>query len=159
MITDGQKRAIVSSWRLVVPIADTAADLFYKRLFELKPEFRALFPDNMDRQKQKLVRMLEFIVKALDFPESAWRQTVRVEDDLFLVIVALGRRHSELYRVLDEYYAPVGEALIWALDYGLGDAFTDEVRAAWIQIYGLLAMTMKMGGRAGVEPASASYRN
>ena len=30
MFTDNEKKAILGSWRLVVPIADTAADLFYK---------------------------------------------------------------------------------------------------------------------------------
>ncbi len=41
MMTDEEKAAIKNSWRLVIPIAETAADLFYKRLFELKPEYRS----------------------------------------------------------------------------------------------------------------------
>lgn len=158
MITEAHKRAIVSSWRLVGPISDTAADLFYKRLFELKPEYRRLFPDDMASQKAKLMRMLSFVVKSLDFPDSAWLQNVPDDNDLFLVIVALGRRHVELYHVTDEAYAPVGEALTWALDYGLGEAFTDEVRTAWSQVYALLATTMKLG-TASVRPADRSFQH
>lgn len=158
MITEAHKRAIVSSWRLVGPISETAADLFYKRLFELKPEYRRLFPEDMASQKAKLMRMLSFVVKSLDFPDSAWLQNVPDDNDLFLVIVALGRRHVELYHVTDEAYAPVGEALTWALDYGLGEAFTDEVRTAWIQVYTLLATTMKLG-TASVHPADRSFRH
>lgn len=158
MITDAQKRAIVSSWRLVGPISETAADLFYKRLFELRPQYRALFSEDMDRQKQKLMKMLGFVVKALDYPDNAWTQTVPEEDDLFLVVVALGRRHSDLYGVSDDAYEPVGEALAWALDYGLGEAFTEDVRSAWAHVYSVLANTMRMG-RAAVRPPDASYRH
>jgi hemoglobin-like flavoprotein len=89
--------------------------------------------------------MLAFIVKSLDWPDSAWRETVAEEDDLFLVVLALGRRHSELYAVPDAAYATVGDALLWTLDYGLGKEFTPPVRAAWTKVYGLLANAMKMG--------------
>jgi hemoglobin-like flavoprotein len=145
MLTDKQKVLIRDSWRLVVPIAETAADLFYKRLFETNPEYRALFKADMTAQKRKLISMLSFVVRSLDWPDSAWRETVDEENDLFLIVLALGRRHSTLYRVPDESYEAVGQALVWTLDYGLGKAFTEEVRAAWLQVYRLVAMTMKMG--------------
>jgi len=64
MITDQQKVAILESWKMVVPIAETAADLFYRRLFELEPSYRELFPEDLTEQKRKLVKMLAFIVKA-----------------------------------------------------------------------------------------------
>ena len=145
MITDDEKAAIKESWRLVVPIADTAADLFYKRLFELRPEYRRLFTDDMRAQKRKLVALLSFVVKSLDWPESAWRETVPEEDDLCLIVLALGRRHTELYKIPDASYDAVGEALLWTLDYGLGKKFDARTRAAWTRVYQLLALTMKMG--------------
>ena len=86
MLTDRQKDVLRESWRLVVPIADTAADLFYKRLFELRPDYRALFKSDLARQKKKLLAMLAFIVKSIDWPESAWQDSVREDDDLFLII-------------------------------------------------------------------------
>lgn len=145
MITDETKRAILDSWRLVVPIAETAADLFYQRLFELEPKYRPLFPKDMREQKQKLLKMLTFIVRSLDWPMEQWRETVPEEEDLFLVVLAMGRRHHELYNIPDDSYPVVGEALLWTLDYGLGDAFTDEVREAWTNVYTLLARTMQLG--------------
>lgn len=145
MLTGAQKQAIRRSWELVVPIADTAADLFYKRLFEIAPQYRRLFKQDMKAQKRKLVAMLAFIVKAIDWQDDAWRDRVDPEEDLFLVVLALGRRHSELYSVPDEGYDAVGEALLWTLDYGLGEAFTTEVRDAWTRVYWLLSKTMKMG--------------
>jgi hemoglobin-like flavoprotein len=69
----------------------------------------------------------------------------RREDDLFLVVLALGRRHTELYSVPDAAYATVGEALLWTLDYGLGKQFTPPVRAAWTKVYGRVSTAMKMG--------------
>lgn len=151
MLNDAEKKLIQNSWRLVVPIKDTAADLFYRRLFELKPSYQQLFKNDMAAQKKKLIAMLAFIVKSLDWPDSAWRDNVADEDDLFLVVLALGRRHSELYSVPDAAYAAVGEALLWTLDYGLGKEFTPPVRAAWTKIYGLIATAMKMG-RLSVQP-------
>ena len=145
MIIEAEKQIIKDTWRLVVPIAETAADLFYKRLFELQPSYQQYFKGDMKEQKRKLLAMLGFIVKSLDWPESAWREDVADEDDLFLVVLALGRRHSDLYRIPDASYATVGEALLWTLDYGLGKKFDAPARAAWTKVYTLVANTMKMG--------------
>jgi hemoglobin-like flavoprotein len=144
VITDQEKASIRDSWRLVVPIAETAADLFYKKLFELRPEYRRLFPEDMRSQKRKLLAMLSFIVKALDWPDSAWREQVEEEDDLCLVLLALGRRHTDLYHVPDASYDTVAEALLWTLDYGLSKKFDAPTRAAWTHVYQLAALTMKM---------------
>lgn len=152
MYLDQEKRkTIVDSFKLVVPIAETAADLFYRKLFELQPSYRSLFSEDMSRQKAKLVTMLAFIVKSLDFRDEQWREDVSENDDLLYILLALGRRHAELYRVPDESYAVVGEALLWALDYGLGEAFSSDVRQAWADVYGAIAMTMKLGTRSQVE--------
>ena len=37
------KKILKDTWRLVVPIMETASDLFYKRLFQLKPDYREFF--------------------------------------------------------------------------------------------------------------------
>ena len=148
MLTDEEKKLIVNSWRLVVPIAETASDLFYNRLFELGPHYKSLFPDDMSAQKRKLVTMLQFIVKSMDWMQEEWQAEIDPEDDLALVVLAMGRRHTTLYKIPDESYDSVGEALLWTLEQGLGQAFTDDVRAAWTHLYGVLATTMKLGGKA-----------
>lgn len=53
----------------------------------------------------------------------------------------LGARHAT-YGVRDEHYAPVGAALLWTLEQGLGADFTDETRTAWATAYGILATAM-----------------
>lgn len=148
MLSDNEKNAIRQSWRLVVPIADTAADLFYRRLFELRPDYRELFSIDMAAQKRKLLHMLAFVVRSLDYRETDWRDDVPADQDLMLVVLALGRRHHELYRIPKESYDVVADALLWTLNFGLGEAFTPEVKAAWTRVYTLLAKTMQMSAVA-----------
>lgn len=147
MLTDQDKKNIVGSWRLVVPIGETAADLFYRRLFEIRPQYRALFPEDLTKQKRKLITMLAFIVKSMDWMSMQWQDDVPPEDDLCLVVLAMGRRHAELYHIPDASYDPVGQALLWTLEQGLGQAFTPDVRASWTRLYEIVSTTMRMGAR------------
>jgi hypothetical protein len=48
-----------------VPIAGTAADIFYDRLFEIAPDVRSLFPHDLAEQKKKLIAMLATAVTNL----------------------------------------------------------------------------------------------
>lgn len=154
LLTDNEKKLLRDSWRLVTPISETAAELFYKKLFELKPEYRSMFPEDMSSQRRKLMVALTFIVKASDWANESWAEEVPQEDDLMLVVLALGRRHTMLYKVPDEGYKHVGEALLWALNMGLGQAFTPEVKAAWTKTYVLVSNIMRIGGRqAAAMPA------
>lgn len=148
MLTEDHKQAIRRSWRLLAPLGETVSDLFYRRLFELRPDLRSLFPADMDAQKKKLLAMLVFTVKSVDWPIEEWEQEIDPENDLFLVILALGRRHRHLYNVEDEHYGPVGEALVWTLEQGLGQVFDGTVKDAWLQVYGMLSTTMKVASAA-----------
>lgn len=145
MLNAAEKASIRRSWNLVAPITETVADLFYRRLFEIAPHYRSLFKEDLAPQKRKLLAMLHFIVRSLDWREDDWQESVAVEDDLFLVVIALGRRHVDLYRVPDEAYESVRDALLWTFDYGLGEAFTGEIRDAWIKAYGMISKMMQMG--------------
>ena len=53
----------------------------------------------------------------------------------------LGRRHVK-YGVPESSYATVGEALIWTLEQGLGEDFTEETRQAWGLTYTTLSGVM-----------------
>jgi hemoglobin-like flavoprotein len=129
-VTPHQIELVQTSFAKVVPIAATAADLFYGRLFEIAPQVRRMFPDDLSEQKKKLMAMLGTVVAGLN----------RV-DTLLPAVRALGRRHAG-YGVTVEHYAPVGAALLWTLEKGLGEAFTAEVREAWAAAYGVLSQTM-----------------
>lgn len=139
-MTPEQIRMVQDSFRKVVPIADTAADLFYDRLFVLAPEVRPLFPDDLSAQKVKLIRMLATAVTNLHQVEAILPS---VED--------LGRRHVA-YGVRQKHYEPVGSALLWTLEQGLGSDFTPELKEAWTQAYLTLAGAMATAA-AAVPPA------
>mgnify|MGYP000562859060 FL=1 len=136
-----EKVALVqNSFAKVVPIAPQAAELFYGKLFELDPELKPLFKGDMTEQGAKLMKMIGTAVNGLT--------------DLDAIVPAvqdLGKRHVG-YGVVDSHYDTVGEALLWTLDQGLGPDFTDEVEAAWTEVYGLLAGVMKEAA-ADLEPA------
>jgi hemoglobin-like flavoprotein len=125
-----QLAIVQSSFAQVEPVADQVADLFYARLFEMHPEFRPLFPQEMDLQKAKLIAMLTFIVESL-----------MMLDALIPALQQLGERHQG-YGVINDYYRPLGAALIWALEQALGDQFTPEMRRAWVGVYTMMANTM-----------------
>lgn len=122
---------VQDSFAKVVPIADTAAELFYGKLFELDPSVKPMFKGDMKEQGAKLMKMIGMAVNSLNDLDS-----------LVPVVQALGERHLD-YGVKDEHYDTVGEALIWTLGAGLEDAFTDEVKGAWLETYSILATVMK----------------
>ena len=133
-VTQEQIQLVSESFQKVIPIADKAADLFYGRLFEIAPETEALFEKTrMKEQGNKLMSTIGAAVAGL-----------RNIDDLVPVVKNLGKRHVK-YHVTDEMYQPVGEALLWTLEQGLGDAFTEEVKEAWATVYNIIAETAIAG--------------
>lgn len=131
-----QKELVQKTWAMVVPISETAADLFYGRLFEMDPAIKPMFARaDMKKQGQMLMQALSLTVKGLDTP-----------DKLIPVLEDLGRRHTK-YGVHDAHYDTVGGALLWTLEKGLGDAFTPAVKGAWTEAYTLVASVMKAAAR------------
>ena len=132
-MTNEQIKLVQDSFRQVAPIAETAAQLFYARLFELDPDLELLFKGNLSEQGRKLMQMLALAVNSLD----------RM-DQLLPLVRSLGARHVS-YGVRDKDYDTVGRALLWTLGKGLGEAFTPDVQAAWTNVYATLASAMQGG--------------
>lgn len=129
-MTPEQITLIQNSWAKVVPISETAAELFYGRLFEIAPEVKPYFKGDMPEQGKKLMTMIGTAVNALNNLEAV---VPAVQD--------LGKRHVG-YGVKKEDYDSVGAALIWTLEQGLGDDFTDDTKEAWVTVYGVLSGAM-----------------
>ncbi len=144
-MTPERERLVRESWAKVLPSVGEASRLFYERLFELDPAARAMFGHvDMREQGAKFMGMLGSIVGSLDRAQS-----------LVADAASLGRRHTA-YGVKPEQYESVGAALIWMLDQMLGEEFTPEVRAAWMETYALVAAVMERvsgGGVAAGRPA------
>lgn len=131
MVAPAEIELVQSSWSKVTPIADTAAELFYGKLFELDPTARELFPEDISEQKKKLMQTLAVCVNGLnDLGE------------IVPAVQALGKRHVG-YKVRDEQYETVGAALLWTLEKGLGSDFTPATASAWTTVYTVLSDTMK----------------
>lgn len=124
---------VQSSWKKVVDSipGPAVAELFYKNLFESAPGARELFAEtNMKTQGVALIGMIDAAVANLDKP-----------DTLIPTLQALGVRHSG-YGCIEAHYDIVGAALLKTLSMGLGDAFTAEVKTAWVGVYGVIKSTM-----------------
>ena len=127
---------VQENFRSVAGAAETIAETFYNRLFELDPSVRDLFKGDMKTQGEKLLSMIGAAVEGLDDIE-ALKPTVR----------DLGARHLA-YGVRDDHYDTVGAALLWTLEHLLGEAFTPDLAASWAEVYNALADLMIEGADA-----------
>lgn len=134
-MTPTQIELVKNTWEKVAAISDDAAALFYGRLFELNPQLKELFTSDMEEQGRKLMQMIGVAVANLHQLE-----------EVMTPVKELGKRHVG-YRVKEEDYDTVGEALLWTLAKGLGDDFTEEAKTAWTETYLALAGVMKDAAR------------
>ena len=69
-VSDEQKALVQESFKAVDNISDVAADLFYQRLFNIEPDLRSLFSEDLREQKTKLMGALKVLVNTLDNPDK-----------------------------------------------------------------------------------------
>jgi hemoglobin-like flavoprotein len=141
-MTPDQTALVEASFRQVAPIAEPAAAIFYRILFDLDPALRPLFAQaDLRQQGRKLMAAIGFVVGNLRNPNA-----------LLPAIAALGQRHAG-YGVQPSHYATVGAALLATLQEGLGESFTPATREAWEAAYAGIAAVML---RAAEAPALAA---
>jgi hemoglobin-like flavoprotein len=118
------------SWRSVLLVGDTFAELLYGRLFAVDPRLRPLFTDDMIEQGRNLTSMISVAVANLARPER-----------ISLALRQLGKRHAA-YGVEPRHFATVEDALVFALEHALIDVFTPEVKDAWRAAYAFVSGAM-----------------
>lgn len=136
------------TWAMVSGDLQGAGDLFYKTLFQLGPDLpKTLFKQvDMKAQAVKTMQMVDGAVALLDKP-----------GELVPILNTLGERHVS-YGTEDAHYPVVGQALIMTLKAALGPAFTPEVEAAWLAVYGVIQTQMIKGAHtAKGEQLRAAY--
>jgi len=141
-------RLVQQSWKDVVPISATAAELFYRNLFTLDPGLEPLFRGDMKAQGEKLMTMIGVAVNKLDDLDA-----------LLPVLHNLGRRHAG-YGVKDHHYESVAAALLATLSQALGERFTPALKRSWIHAYDLIANTMMAAAHAesvGLQAGAAMF--
>jgi hemoglobin-like flavoprotein len=129
-MTPEQVKLVQQSFAQVAPIADTAATIFYERLFVIAPAVKPLFHGDMAEQRRKLMATLATVVGGLGNIET-----------VLPAASVLAKRHVG-YGVKPEHYDSVGAALLWTLERGLGDKWTSDLAAAWSAAYGTLSRFM-----------------
>ena len=143
-MSEEQIDVVQRTWRAVLGVADTFAEIFYGKLFSLDPSLPALFGrTSMKEQGRSLTAMMSVAVGGLAHPEK-----------ILLALRQLGRRHAG-YGVQPAHYVTVRAALVWALEKCFGDAFTPETRAAWLAAYDFFAATMQDAAKRSAVTAPA----
>lgn len=143
-MTPDQAALVQQSFQKIGPMASTAADIFYRRLFDTCPDVRPLFPADMREQKDKLMRTLGVAVQNLHHMET-----------ILPVVRGLGEKHVA-YGVKDEQYEAVGAALLYTLEAGLGEDWTPELAAAWEETYAVVSGAMRDAARESAAARSAA---
>src|SRR3979411_40453 len=110
-MTPKQVALVQDSFAKVALISKAAAVLFYDRLFDIAPQMKAMFPDDMIEQRRKLMAMLAGGVKGLGTLE-----------EVLPAASALAKRHVS-YGAKAEHYPVVGAALLWTLEKGLAEGW------------------------------------
>lgn len=118
--------------------------LLFKTLFKQQPGALALFPKfNKEPHMYESVNFKSHVLGVVTTVDTAIGMLNDLQA-LVPVLQALGKAHIK-YGVKPPHYDMVGKAFITTLDMGLGDAFTPEVKEAYIVVYGLVAATMSDG--------------
>jgi len=129
-MTPQQAHIVHMTWRSVLPVGGTFAELFYGRLFAVDPELKKLFRDDIVEQGRNLTAMLSVAAANVGKPER-----------ITLALRNLGKRHVA-YGVKPKDFANFEDALLFALEHALIDVFTPEVKAAWRAAYALVSGAM-----------------
>lgn len=130
-MTPEQVKLIKQSFDTMWPMRSDIAELCYSRFFELAPDAKALFKNDMERQRAKLMDMIAALVGSLD------------QHALLHSIITNSGRHHARFGVLPSQYTALGEALMWSLERKLGTSLTPEVLASWKALYATVQAEMQ----------------
>jgi nitric oxide dioxygenase len=129
-----QVELLENSFEKVKPSANEFVTSFYDNLFTDYPAAKPLFSHtNMAKQEMMLLESLVFVVGNLRQP-----------GELSGALKGLGARHMK-YGALPEHYPLVGNTLLKTFGQYLGDDWTPETQAAWVDAYGLITDVMLEG--------------
>jgi hemoglobin-like flavoprotein len=130
-VNSSQIQIIKDSWGILIAYSDKAADIFYTTFFELLPESKALFKDDMQSQSRKLLNAITLMVAKLDKLDM-------LHEDLKY----LSKRHIT-YGVKVEYFAPFQIAFMQMLKTVFEDKWTFVMEDAWQNLLAMMSNAMK----------------
>jgi nitric oxide dioxygenase len=141
-MTPQQTKLVADSFERIKSRLPQIGAMLYARLFEIAPDARALFKDDMKAQEAKLMEIFSEFARA----HSRSRHFLPVTESSGHAIVPgigpLYHRHVA-YGVREEHYAKMREAMMWALSETLKDDFPPEVMQAWNAMFDMLAKSLR----------------
>lgn len=105
-------------------------DVFYEELFTLAPAARAMFPEDMDPQKDKLLGALLAAARGMD-------RASEIEPHLR----RWGDIHRRMHGVTDGLYVYVGQALVRTINRLLSNN-DSMIQSSWVAVYYWMAAVM-----------------
>lgn len=134
---------ILASYEQIAPRVDDMVASFYRRLFDVCPEARALFKKDMAVQRQHLAATLAILVRNLPFLD--------VLDQPFM---ELGIQHV-FFGARPEQYPLVRNSLLEALGAALGERWTPPLRQDWTDLLDHVVRVMLKGATQYALAAAA----
>ena len=140
-MTPYQVHLVQTSFKSLRPLAPEVGRRFYERLFEMRPDVKAMFSADPATHGARLMGAMGIVIDALEGPA-----------EVTPLLVALGRRH-QVHGVTQAHYALGGQVLLITLADALGDEFDPATERAWAVAYGWVAATMLQGAEAAADMA------
>lgn len=145
-LTEDETDLLHLGLRLMEERKELAAALFYPRLFEIAPDTRPMFSDDIIGQTEKTI-----------FAFGAVVAQIHDLDGVDSLSSDLARRHVA-YGVQAHHYPLVGKAVISILAEVLGEEhFTPEMHAAWVKAYGEISAAMVRAAYGPEAVAQAQF--
>jgi len=132
-LSKDERSQIRLAFMRLVPVADEIAVALYRRLFEIAPEARALFPEDLTEQRAKLIQMLIMVVGSLEESEILGK-----------LARESGARHRG-YGAKPEHFEPVGAALLYAIQTTAVPTPSADEMALWVRLYSHVSYHMLAG--------------
>ena len=120
----------------VLSDTDRFTEIFYRRLFACAPHMRAMFPDDMTAQANKLAQMLETLAYAVGRPAQ-----------FALGLENLGKRHID-YGIEAVHYEAFVQPFLETIEEVLGQACKPDVAEAWQAFIDNILHLMQSGAKA-----------
>ncbi|XP_030070506.1 neuroglobin [Microcaecilia unicolor] len=153
-LSQTEKELIRESWATVNQDPQHHGIVLFTRLFDLEPDLVKLFQYNSTQfcSAEDCLASPDFLqhVRKVMLVIDTAVNTLENLPSLQEYLIGLGKKHQAI-GVKTESFITVGESLLYALDKGLGPAFSTHSREAWTKLYSGLVKTMSCGWQEGKE--------
>ncbi len=133
-------KAVKHHYQSLSPRLGEVAEEFYRDLFSVAPQVRALFPEDMTRQRAHLAAAVAIVGR-----------NIQSLDALEQPLSEMGARHAN-YGAAPEHYPVVRDCLLRAMSKVSGETWTPRIHDAWYAALNAVAAAMLRGAaRAEIE--------